>query len=425
MDMQRRELTQHALRTFGVIAAAGSFCFAPANAADEDATSRYPVLVQQSDDKDSLSVYIVPMRGQVGTDILPELYEPIIEDIKAINPDMLIIKMDSHDWKDIDDEVVDIMEGTGQPGRSDGSSVQLKPMAEIREAFQQELPEVRQVCYVEDAMSAASLLALSWEDLYMDPDAHFGGAAIVWAQWAYPVSGDPQKYGKYLRATMGDVRGLVQFGGWDEPDRRAFVQAFVVPEATASATWRGREAIWFGHDGGDISVDSQGERPRKISRQWLQNPPTINLDGRTAEQFLVCDGTAESENYIEGILASLGYRRYHIVGDASDVVETHRRKWRSSADRARAAFMKYGRMRGGGAMYQLQTALKSLQLYMSAIRMSKAVKTRMQLEGLPTDKMQLDNLLADLKELIRNFSNAGGGAGGGGGGGGGFGGGGS
>ncbi|MDP7086914.1 MAG: hypothetical protein QF360_04740, partial [Phycisphaerales bacterium] len=148
------------------------------------AESRYPPLVQESDAEDSLSIYIVPMRGQVGTDILSELYEPIIEDIKEVSPDMVIIKIDSHDWKDIDDETVDIMNDTGRPGQDDTSEVQLKPMADIREAFYQELPDVKQVCYVEDAMSAASLLALSWKDLYIDPDADFGGAVIVWVRGA-------------------------------------------------------------------------------------------------------------------------------------------------------------------------------------------------------------------------------------------------
>ena len=380
------------------------------------AESRYPPLVQESDAEDSLSIYIVPMRGQVGTDILPELYESIIEDIKEVSPDMVIIKIDSHDFKDIDDEVVDIMNDTGQPEQEDLSQVQLKPMAEIREAFYQELPDVKQVCYVEDAMSAASLLALSWKDLYIDPDADFGGAVIVWLYWAYPVSGDSQKYGKYLRATMGDVRGLVQYGGWDIPERRAFVQAFVVPEAKASSTWRGRDAIWHDHTGGDMVVDPAGDRPRKVSMQWLQNPGTIMLDGRTAEQQLVVDGTAESDSYVEDILAQMGYRRYRIVGDASEPVEKHREKWLKSADRAKAAFMKYGRMKNGPAMWQLTAALKSLKAYISAIGVSKAVKTRMRINRLPTDSTQLELMLDELKETIRNFDDNGGGGGGGGGG---------
>ncbi|MDP7189769.1 MAG: hypothetical protein QGI74_07885, partial [Phycisphaerales bacterium] len=247
------------------------------------AESRYPPLVQESDAEDSLSIYIVPMRGQVGTDILPELYESIIEDIKEVSPDMVIIKIDSHDFKDIDDEVVDIMNDTGQPSPEDLSEVQLKPMAEIREAFYQELPDVKQVCYVEDAMSAASLLALSWKDLYIDPDADFGGAVYVWLECVYSrTAGDSQKYGKYLRAIMGDVRALVQYGDWDEPERRAFVQAFVVPEAKASSTWRGRDAIWHDHTGGDILVDDRADVPRRPGYEWMRNPSTITLDGREA-----------------------------------------------------------------------------------------------------------------------------------------------
>ncbi|MDP7071057.1 MAG: hypothetical protein QF561_06890 [Phycisphaerales bacterium] len=409
-----------------IAATALASCLMPSagvNAHELTDGSRYPDLVQESTADDAISVYVVPVRGQVGTDILLEVYEPIIEDIKSQSPDMVIIHIDSHDYKDVDDEIQDIMEETGRPDEADSSYPSLKPMAELRKAFAQELPDTHQVAYVEDAMSVASLLALSWEDLYIDPDADLGGAVVVWAWMAAPVVKDSQKYGKYLRAIMGDVQGIVQYAGWDEPDKRNFIQAMVAPEAIATTTWRGRDAIWYGNNKGDFPVDTEHKVDSKMGIQELLGL-TINLSGEQAEQLLVADGTAAPDRFVKDILAQMGHRRYRLLGkDASVKVEKHRSKWRAAAKRARDAIRLYGRMEGGAYMYQLQAALRALNTYISAIKTNKAVKTRMQLERLPTDLTQLEMMREDLKEKIRNFNRGGGGAGGGGFGGGGGGGG--
>ncbi|MDG1837904.1 MAG: hypothetical protein P8I91_03780 [Phycisphaerales bacterium] len=379
---------------------------------------RYPDLVQEADSDDAIAIYIVPMRGQIGTDILPDLYEPIIEDIKEIKPDMIVFHIDSHDYKDVDDETVDIMENTGRPGQSDGSYPALKPMAELRQAFHDELGDIEQVCYVEDAQSVASLLALSWKTIYIDPDGELGGAVVPWMRMAAPVMNDSQKYGKYLRAIMGDVRGIVQYGGWDDADKREFISALVVPEEMASTTWRGRDAIWYRDGRGDFVVDPINELPSKPTLQSLLQA-TINLSGEQAEKLLVVDGTASPDRFVKDILAQLGHRRYQIVGHASDQVEAHRTAWRKSAKRARDNFMLFTRMNGGQYMYQLQAALKAISSYISAIKTDQAVRTRMQLERLPTNTLQLDMMREQLKETIRRRKQGGAGGGGGRGGGGG------
>jgi len=389
-----------------------------AAAQDPGTDSRYPDLVQTSAAEDAVGVYIVPMRGQVGTDILPELYEPIIEDIKNSGAEIVVFHVDSHDQKNVDDESVDIFKGRdSQPGQADTSYPALKPMGDLRQAFNDELPEsIEQICYVEDAMSVASLLALSWDQMYIDPDAELGGAFTVWAWQAAPVAGDSQKYGKYLTAIMGDVVAITQYGGWDAIGRRELVRAMVVPEARASTTWRGRDATWYRDARGDLVVDSTAEMPRKADLSTISQM-TINLSGTEADQLLIADGTAGRDRFVKDILAQLGHRRYRIVGNASDEVEKHRASWRAAATRARENFLLFNRMRGGGFMYQLQAALKGLNSYISAIKTNKAVKTRMQLERLPTDITSLEIMRDDLKELIRNRNRGGGGGGRGGGGG--------
>ena len=160
------------------------------------------------------------------------------------------------------------------------------------------------------------------------------------------------------------------------------------------------------------------ELPSKPNIQSLLQA-TIQLSGQDAEKFLVVDGTASPDRFVKDILAQLGHRRYQVVGNATEQVEAHRSAWRKTAKRARDNFMLYQRMSQGQYMYQLQAALKAISSYISTIKNDKAVKTRMQLERLPTRELQLDMMREALKDTIRRRKQGGGGGGRGGGGGGG------
>lgn len=381
---------------------------------------RYPDIVQETDDEDAYSVYVVPMRGQVGTDIRKEAFDDIISNIKEVKPDLVILHIDSHDQKNVDDEVRDIMEDTGQIGREDISYPSLIPLQELRQTFVDEVGDIPQIAYVEDAFSCASLLALSWEDMYIDRDADFGGAFTVWAYQAAGVLKDRQKYGKYLETIMGDVRGLVQYGGWDHVDRANLIQAMVVPTELASMSWRGREAVWYRDGKGEYPVD----QVRDIPKGGLEGlvAATVNLNGEQAEQLLIADGVASPDRFIKDILAQRGHRRFRRVGkDYTDRIEKYRSDWRKAAERARNSFMEFMRKQNGELMFQLTDARKALKRYISAVKSNPAVRTRMQLEGFEVRELPLQLMLEALERRIQNGNTGGGGGGGGGGlGGGGF-----
>ena len=323
------------------IAIAGFIASATLAAPPPPPELRYPDLVQETTEEGAYEVYVVPVRGQVGTDIRKEAFEDIIADIKATGPDLVILHVDSHDRKNIDDEIVDIMKETGGVGSADMSYPALKPMAELRKEFLDEIGDIPQIVYVEDAMSCASLLALSWSDMYIDPEADFGGAVTVWAWMAAPVVKDTQKYGKYLEAIMGDVRGLVQYGGWDTLERENLIHAMVTPEEVATMTWRGREAVWYRDNKGDFPVDTTSEVDFSAGLDGFL-AATVNLSGSEAEQLLIADGTASPDSFVKDILAQRGHRRYRLVGqDHTDRIEKYRLNWRAAADRARKNFMEY------------------------------------------------------------------------------------
>ena len=70
-------------------------------------------------------------------------------------------------------------------------------------------------------------------------------------------------------------------------------------------------------------------------------------------------------------------------------------------------------------MFQLTAARKALKRYLSAVKTNPAVKTLMQMERLPVDELELELMLEELEERIRNGAGGGGRGGGGGFGGGG------
>ena len=50
-------------------------------------------------EEEGTSVMIIPMDGQMHTDIRHDVYDDLVDRIKEINPDLIIVEMLSMDWK--------------------------------------------------------------------------------------------------------------------------------------------------------------------------------------------------------------------------------------------------------------------------------------------------------------------------------------
>ena len=240
---------------------------------------------------------------------------------------------------------------------------------------------------------------------------------------AAPVMNDSQKYGKYLAGDHGRCSsGIVQYGGWDDADKREFISALVVPRRNGQHR-RGVVVMPFGIATNEATFCStrgmscQASRDCKNCYKQRSISAASRLNNSSSSTV-----PASPDRFVKDILAQLGHRRYQVVGNASEQVETHRKTWRKAAKRARDNFMLYRRMSQGQYMYQLQAALKAISSYISAIKNDKAVRTRMQLERLPTNSLDLEMMREQLKDTIRRRKQGGGGGGRGGGGGGGLGG---
>ena len=72
----------------GAFALTGSLALANANDSNDGETD----LLEQVP-----SVYVIPMTGQMGTDIHPSIYEDVIKDVQKTDPDIVIFRLKAAD----------------------------------------------------------------------------------------------------------------------------------------------------------------------------------------------------------------------------------------------------------------------------------------------------------------------------------------
>jgi hypothetical protein len=73
----------------------------PATEPAEEKTGRYGRARPDNNDLDLPTIYLVPMRGQMGTDIHRSIYEKVVEDIKLVKPDVVVYELNSKDFPDL------------------------------------------------------------------------------------------------------------------------------------------------------------------------------------------------------------------------------------------------------------------------------------------------------------------------------------
>ncbi len=341
------------------------------------------------------SFYIMPMKGRMGLDVNSEVYTNMVDDIRAKDPDIMIIEMDCSDMEDVG------FYGITQEERSINGSTALDDYRELVRLFRHELGDVKQVLWIKNSQGISSVVALSWADMYMAPDAEFSGANKAAGNFM-AVEADENMFGKFREAYMGWLKGFAVNGNYD----LVLVDAMVLPEFVLSATWKGREVEWSTDRNGQVIVDDDDEA-------------TVYFKAKGAEDLRISDGTAET---VDDLALLLGVREYRIVdGTAEEIFEKHRENWRRTFDAAEKEIQDYLKYRGwaGGedTVKYLGRAKTSLEKVLAAINRYKSVEVRFAMAGL--SRAGLETEIEILKEEIRAARDGGGFSGGGGRGGGG------
>ena len=343
------------------------------------------------------SVYVVPLKGQMGTDIHEDTIDEVIEDIKAQprRPDIVVLKINSSDFgRNFHLPQID---------PSEFGMFALEAYRALVRNLHNNLPsDIQQVVWVEDSVGLATLLALSWCDMYMAPDARLYGLNNI-----FDVSqgwGDADVREKMEEAWEGIGRGFLNMGCLGQY-ARALGGAMMDPSKTLSADFKGREVVWRPDTDGEWVIDSDPEG-------------VANFEATDSEDTLLCNGLAES---IDDLLFLMGHREYELNTSGEELVETYMDRWRKAYKNCYEllADMEAGRLRGDTQLELLNAQLNVWGGILSNMLRYGAVERRLEREiGLNIVSIELR--IEQLKDQIRQIrdSDRGGGRVGGGGGGG-------
>ena len=336
------------------------------------------------------SVYLIPMKGQMGTDINSVVYKKIVDEIKEKKPDIIIIELDSQDT----DDALFSAKAREEEGLIDFDEYRL-----LVQLFRNELTGFRQVCWVHDSLGISSMVAMAWGEMYMKPSARFGGLVVArktgFDQWQ-----DEDVRGKMTAAFMAFVKSFLESGGY----ALVLADAMVQPKFALSATWKGREVEWSLNDKGEYLVDGNDKR-------------TAEFRAKAAEDFCISKGTAET---LDDLALLLGYREFRVMdGQAEELCADYVEDWRRAYEDAKKLFLDYeqfmGWANGEDAVKYLGRAKTALERILSYMERYKAVEIRLGRE-FGVSKQNLIVQSEQIKERLRAMkSNTGGGGAGGGG----------
>jgi hypothetical protein len=334
-------------------------------------------------------VYEIPLNDQMGTDIHEDNIDDVIKDVlkQSPLPDIVVLKINSADT------------GTNyhlpQIDPKEFGMVKLEEYRGLVRNLHNNLPRsIRQVVWVEDSVGLASLLALSWPEMYMAPNARLYGLYNVYevAQgWA-----DDDVREKMEEAWEGIGRGFLEMGGHGEAARE-LGSAMMDPSKVLSADFKGRKVIWRADTEGTVKVDSSDERVAKFT-------------ATEAEDTMLCDGLAES---MDDLMFLMGYREYEINESGVKLVERYNEQWRRSYKDTNESLADIQQGRGGGndPLKQLLNQKRLWEQILRNMRRFNAVERRLTREkGLTKDQVEL--LIEQLNDQIRQVKDGGRGRGG-------------
>ena len=338
------------------------------------------------DDESAPAFYLIPITGQMGTDVHVSIYEDVVEHARKLNPDVIVYILDCKDYDDV------------MLPPNDENEVGLLLTDEYRKVvklLQDELSDIRQVMWVKDSVGFSSMLALAWRELYMTPSARLDGLRRVVDETGADKWSDKDIRAKMSAFVTASVQAFLERG-----DRAVELgDAMLWPEEKLSASFWGREVKWSLTDQGEFLVDNDKEA-------------TVSFRAKAAEDLGISDGTVEN---LDDLAFLLGYREYRVVSDedeslVSDYIEDWRRTFENTKTWWGDYFQHIGWASGDEALKWLGQAKSDVKKIIRAMERYKAVEIRMATD-FGVRKQELEILVEQLKEQIRALKEGGAGRG--------------
>lgn len=326
------------------------------------------------------SVYVVPFRGQFGTDIHPACYEDVLKDLEAKRPDIIIFELDSAD--------IDRVEYMGEDPRNAGvfsAASDDTMMRKMLRDFKDKHSYAQQYMWVRDSVGYGSLLAFSWPDMYMAPNARLFGLSRVASFWTRVE--DPEVRAKFREAAVAIINGFLSSGGYD----LKIGEAMLRPEMLLSASYKGRKIEWREDTKGNWVVDGRDDA-------------TAGFSAESAEELGLSKGSADS---LDELMFVLGIREFDRVPDDG---ETLHKKY---VDEWRKAYDQCGKLieesnvaqedaQSSNPKGNLNKAKSALTRVLGLMKKYPPLEVRLQMEG--TSILAVETELLRLNEQIRALS---------------------
>ena len=333
-------------------------------------------------------VYVIPMSGQMGTDIHPAIYEDVIKDANKVKPDLVIFQLDSADIDNNNHIQNDDRREMGIWGN-------IEVYRDLMMDLQTQLPvdKSKQIMWIEDAVGASSLMAMSWPKIYMTEGARLWGLDAV--QRFADGWNDPDVRAKMYAAWVGIATGFPQSGGFSMELSNAMIE----PQHSLGVKFDGRDVVFSNNLKGTVwTIDSN-------------NKGVARFDSDSAEQVMLSQGTVQN---LDDLMFLLGHREYETAESGVKLVDDYKETWRRTLERCESWLKDARDRQAGGTMADLGAAKNSLEKVLKAGQRYPAVAARLR-SDYGIDLFQLETQIETMKrQIAENRRNGRNGRGGGG-----------
>ena len=320
-------------------------------------------------------VYVIPMTGQMGTDIHPSIYEEIIKDANEVKPDLIVFQLDS---ADVDTNFHIQNDDRREFGIWQNIEVYRDMMTDLQNKLPVDLEN--QVMWIEDAVGPSTLFALSFPNIYMTKDARFWGLDAV-QRFADGWS-DPDVRAKMYAAWVGIASGFGQAGGYP----LELIWAMIEPKRKLGVKFEGRDVVWDNDLAGTYwTIDGN---PEAVAR--------FNSD--SAENVMLSKGTVRD---LDDLMFLLGHREYEVADSGQQMAEKYIEGWRRAFERCESLMKDARDRQAGGTIADLGAAKKAWEKILSAGRRYPAVAARLQ-QDYNQDLFSIETRIERMKKQIQD-----------------------
>ena len=333
------------------------------------------VAVESAPEAEVEKVYVIPLYGQMGTDIHPDIYKDVIKDAKEVQPDLIVFHLKS---ADIDTNFHIQNDDRREFGLWQNMEMYRDMMTELKS----ELPRnAEQIMWIEDAVGPSTLLALGWSDIYMTEQARLWGLNAV--QRFADGWQDPDVRAKMYAAWVGIASGFAEAGGYP----LELTWAMIEPNRKLGVTFEGREVVWQDDLEGTIwTVDGD---PERVTR----------FESDSAENVMLSKGTAVD---LQDLMFLRGYREggYEEQNSGKEIVEEYIEDWRRAFARCESLNKDARDRLAGGTIADLGAAKSAKEKILSAARRYPAVAARLQQDY----GIDMDGLIFEIETLKKQIA---------------------